>query len=63
MCKFMQKVLKRMDVMDIALIKVGSLMFGMFLASYLPGLMEYMWHFLGLAILAMLRPAYRGYLK
>ena len=63
MCLNMKKAVKKMDFWDIGCIKLGAFMFGMFIVSYFPELVAYMWYFLAVALLAMLRPVYRGYLK
>ena len=64
MCmEFFKKKMKKMDVWDISMVKLGAMSFGLFLGAYVPMLSEYMYIWLGLAILFAIRPFYRVYMK
>jgi len=63
-----EKQMKQIDVWDISLIKLTTAAFILFLITIIPSLMDVVvkvgpWWFLGIAIVALLRPGYRFWLK
>lgn len=63
MCKFMRKVVKKMDFWDFGLMKGAGFFFGLFVAYYAPQLSQYMYYWLALAVLMALKPMYDAYIK
>ena len=65
---FYSKALKRLDVMDIALIKLSVMGFVLWLITIWPSAMNWVnsvnpWYFLIVGIIVGARPFYRTYLK
>ena len=65
---FYSKALKRLDVMDIALIKLSVIGFVLWLITIWPAAMDWVnsvnpWYFLIVGIIVGARPFYRTYLK
>jgi hypothetical protein len=56
--------IKKMDWLDFALVKTGCVAFGILLVIFVPELLELnIWWFVGIFVLALIRPLYRIYFK
>ena len=62
MCiKWLNKRLKRLNIIDIALIKTTLICFGLLVGAYFSGIiLQYWWLILAIMILAMLKPYYKA---
>ena len=66
--EFFDKKVKKMDGWDVALIKLGSMLFILFIITIWPAAMDLVdsinpWYFLIALIIIGIRPFYRVYLK
>ncbi len=61
---FFNAKVKKLNWLDLALIKWSCIAFGIILASLIPVLTEIsVWYFVVIAILLAIRPLYRAYIK
>ena len=61
---FFNDKVKKLDWLDVALIKWSCIAFGVILALLIPALTEIsIWWFVAIAILLAIRPIYRVYIK
>jgi hypothetical protein len=61
---YLDSKIKKMDWLDIGLIKFSCIAFGLLLAILIPKLTEIsVWWFVALVIILAIRPGYRVYIK
>ena len=65
---FFEKAVKKLDVLDISLIKLSVAATVLFVITIWPAAMDWVhsvntWYFLAAAIVLAMRPCYRAYLK
>ncbi len=61
---FFNDKVKKLDWLDVALIKWSCIAFGVILALLIPALTEIsIWWFVAIAIFLAIRPIYRSYIK
>jgi hypothetical protein len=62
--KFINKTAKKLDGMDIGLVKLSVFAIAFLIAKYYPQVLSLDWYwYAGVAVLAALRPLHRAYLK
>lgn len=62
MKKWLEKKMKNLEWYDLSLIKLSSVVFGLFLASVIPGILSLSWYwYLIIFIVLALIPGYKAY--
>ena len=62
--KFFEKNLKKMKPIDIALVKLSAMTFGLFVASYFPAeVLLYKWYLLALTLVFAVKPLMKALKK
>jgi hypothetical protein len=61
---FFESKVRKLDWVDVGLIKWSCIAFGIILAILIPTLTEIsIWYFVGIAVILAIRPLYRVYIK
>ncbi len=61
---FFEAKTKKLDWLDVGLIKWSCIAFGIILAMLIPALLEInIWWFVAIAVILAIRPLYRAYIK